>query len=137
MGGRLPGFPAALGCGGRLDHQPAPGTTAANRIHYERDLIWDPRPRTVGRLQPPYPDTLPAWEKWHWFEFISSRNNVRSQVPFRIPDPVTGEPARLLARFWGAGYTARAPPPDHHMQMDVNGTTVCQKTWDDLTHGDA
>jgi hypothetical protein len=113
-----------------------PDTTAFQRAHYESDEIWDPRPRTVTGLQPPYPDTLPAWEKWHWVELIASRSNLRYPLPFVLPDPVADADATMRIRMWGATYTYTGTEPDHMLRLDLNGHQIAERTWDDLDHRD-
>lgn len=109
-----------------------PETTGFQRAHYESDEIWDPRPRTVTGSQPPYPDTLPAWEKWHWVELIASRSNLRYPLPFVLPDPVGDADATMRIRMWGATYTYTSAEPDHMLRLDLNGSLIAERTWDDL-----
>lgn len=113
-----------------------PETSALNRVHYEKDLLWDARPRTVTGQQPPYPDTLPAWEKWHWLEIIASRGNTRSQLPFLVPDPLPDGDANLRLRMWGGSYVFSGRVQDHLVRIDINGTPIAERLWDDLIHRD-
>jgi hypothetical protein len=111
-------------------------TTAFHRVHYQRELIWDPRPRTITNIPPPYPDTLPAWEKWHWLELIASRSNTRSQLPFVVPDPAADADATIRIRMWGASYVFLGQLLDHMIRLDLNGTPLAERLWDDLIHKD-
>lgn len=111
-------------------------TSASHRMHFERNLFFDARPRTITAGGYPYSDTLPAWEKWHWIELIASRSNLRYQVPFRVIDPDTSVPGRLLLRMWGATWSAGSTFLDHYLRVDVDHTIVAEAAWDNLVHRD-
>lgn len=111
-------------------------TSALHRIHFERNLFFDPRPRTITAGGFPYSDTLPSWEKWHWLELIASRSNLRYQVPFQVSDPAPGTTGRLRVRMWGASWSAGSSFRDHYLTIDVDRTTVSETAWDNLVHRD-
>lgn len=105
-------------------------TSALMREHFEKGLFFDPRPRDLGN-GPPYPDTLFAWEKWHWIELVAAPGDSRTPINVSIPQPDPSSTARILFRMWGGNWAGVRP--DHNLRVDLEGQTIAEGTWDDLS----
>ena len=130
LGSPLEWGAAAAGAAGSIE------TSAWMRTHFERDLIWDPRPRDIGGPGNYDPDTLPAWQKWFWREFIASTGDPPTTLSLSIPDPVAGAPGKIFARMWGANWSGSVGYHDHYAAIDLGGSRISQAAWDGISHVD-
>lgn len=98
-------------------------SAAWTTVHIEQDTIFR------GYL-PAYniPNTYP---RWYWVD-VNSLFTTGYSVLQTLPAAVTtGYNATLKVRLLGASYNAAYP--DHRVLVGLNGQTVGEMTWDDLT----
>ncbi|MDM7914403.1 MAG: type IX secretion system sortase PorU, partial [Candidatus Eisenbacteria bacterium] len=120
-----------------LDGTSLPGTVeeaALARLHFEKDLAHDYRPSEYQAGRWPFPDTFPQWERWFWKELIASASDLKTTVPFHVPRPLAGSPARMLLRFWGAtpSFTER----NHQIVVYLGDDSLAAGSWGDVSHFD-
>lgn len=110
-------------------------TSAIDRIHIEDDGdegFFDPRPRTVSVSGGA---AVPFWERFFWRRFRGEPNNNVSNLTLTLPDPIVSQPVRLRIRLWGQNDPAsrlREPPPDHDVEVRLNGEVVKRQQWGPL-----
>lgn len=102
-----------------------PVTTVSERVHLEQDLeFWPDASSTVSTL---------FWEKWFW---RSMGSGSFFNVDFDLPHADVAQPARIRLRQWGLtdnfislGCPSNMTPPDHLLDVSINGVAVGRRGW--------
>lgn len=97
-------------------------TTVIDRVHFERDLFWEPRPRDYLVAA----DRAAAWERFWWESFTAQRDEPEKVVVVAPPDPVVDRPARVRVRLWGNYVDRGTAWPDHAIRIALNGTRIIE-----------
>lgn len=102
-----------------------PVTTVSERVHLEQDLeFWPDASATSSTL---------FWEKWYWRSFTSG---AFFNVSFDLPHADVAQPSRIRLRQWGLtdnfiinGCPTAMNPPDHLLDLSINGVPLARRGW--------
>ncbi len=102
-----------------------PVTTVSDRVHLEQDLeFWPDVSSTLSTL---------FWEKWFWRSLTSGGF---FNVDFSLPHADLAQPSRLRLRQWGLtdnfitqGCPSNMNPPDHLLDVTINGVAIGRRGW--------
>ncbi len=97
-------------------------SSVLDRIHFERDAFWEPRPRDYLAA----PDRAAAWERFWWDSFTAQRDEPEKVVTVAPLDPVLDRPVRVRVRLWGNYIDRSLSWPDHAIRISLNGTRIAE-----------
>lgn len=133
-GGSFPGDPKRMEeVDGRDVAEPIL-TSVRDRLHLEENKLFDARPKDV------LAGDQVTWEMYWWRSGrATSAGDDAHTVTVELPNAEASDPVELLARFWSANdprSDAVPPPPDHDLELQLNGFSVDRRQWDGIERQD-